>query len=276
MKMLRKLIILVLVGVIIFSAVNIFQILNEYHEAETIYEESRNNVFKIKDDATIDLIPQMTTGADGEAIVNENYNPEDTLEYYPDVEIDFAQLKKVNSDVIGWIYVPNTEISYPLVMGDDNQYYVNYTYNHANLSSGSIFADYRNSSDLTDQNTIIYGHNMKNGSMFGNLKKMGGQEYYEKHKYVYIYTESGVNKYKIYSAYTTTTSSSAYTYSFSSESAFQNFLNYTVRYSAITAEITPTVEDTVITLSTCTSASNDGRFVVHAVLIYQSADEAAE
>ena len=90
---------------------------------------------------------------------------------YQPPEVDFEELQKMNSDVIGWIEVEAIpEISYPIVRGEDNDYYLHRTFKKANNSAGSIFVDYRNGQYFGDCNTIVYGHNMKNGSMFGKLK----------------------------------------------------------------------------------------------------------
>ena len=109
--------------------------------------------------------------------------------------IDFQTLKEKNSDIIAWLYSEGTPINYPIVQTTNNDYYlrrlIDGTYNQA----GTIFMDYKNSNDFSDPNTIIYGHNMKNDSMFGSLTKYEEQNYYDEHKEMFLYTEN--KKFKI-------------------------------------------------------------------------------
>lgn len=97
------------------------------------------------------------------------------------LEIDFAGLKAVNPDVIAWIQIPALDISYPVVQGKDNAYYLHHLFSGESNINGSIFVDCHNQPDFTDQNTIVYGHNMKNGSMFGTLDKYQDKELFEQH-----------------------------------------------------------------------------------------------
>ena len=86
-------------------------------------------------------------------------------------QVDFNGLKAINPEVIGWIQIEGTSISYPIMKGKDNDYYLKHTFEGNYNAAGSIFIDYTNNSNFEDCNTIIYGHNMKNGSMFGLLRK---------------------------------------------------------------------------------------------------------
>ena len=103
------------------------------------------------------------------------------------LEIDFAGLKAVNPDVIAWIQILALDISYPVVQGKDNAYYLHHLFSGESNINGSIFVDCHNQPDFTDQNTIVYGHNMKNGSMFGTLDKYQDQTLFEQHPEFYIY-----------------------------------------------------------------------------------------
>ena len=117
--------------------------------------------------------------------------------------VDLDRLVKENGDIKGWIYIEGTDISYPLLQGPDNDYYLYRTYKKEYLFAGSIFIDAANAPDLSDQHTIIYGHNMKNDSMFGTLGKFKQQDYRDQHRYIYILMPGqDWNKYEIFSAYT--------------------------------------------------------------------------
>jgi sortase B len=126
----------------------------------------------------------------------------ETPEYFPDIEVDFATLQEKNPDVTGWIYLPDTEISYPLLYGQDNSRYTYISYDNTYSNSGSIFIDYRCAGDLSGRNTIIYGHNMRSGKMFGGLKKLLEQEYFDEHDIFYIVTKEKTLKYQIFSVHT--------------------------------------------------------------------------
>ena len=129
------------------------------------------------------------------------------------ISIDFASLKSINDDVIGWIYMEALpQISYPVVQGEDNNTYLHQTYEKNYNFAGTIFIDYENKRDFSDCNTLVYGHNMKNGSMFGMLKKYRADEtLYNTSKYFWILTPEKNYRYEIIAAYTTSVNSETYT-----------------------------------------------------------------
>ena len=180
--------------------------------------------------------------------------------------MDFAALREVNSDVLGWILIPNTVISYPLVQGDDNQYYLKHTWKKWTSAVGAIFLEYQNSPDFSDFNTIIYGHRMNNGSMFASLKNYKKQSYWAAHPYVYITDDNGSHKYEIFAAYEVSTAGTTYQIGFSGDASKQAFLDYCLGQSVIDTGITPTVHDKILTLSTCTGNGHATRWVVQARL----------
>ena len=100
--------------------------------------------------------------------------------------IDLASLQGINNDAVGWIEIPDTSVSYPLVHTTDNTYYLTHTFDNKTNRSGSIFVEASNAADFSDLHTIIYGHNMKNGSMFAGLKNYSDQSYAEAHPYIYV------------------------------------------------------------------------------------------
>lgn len=196
-------------------------------------------------------------------------NGNETKHWNSPIDVDFDALKTINSDVVGWIYMEalSDQINYPIVQGNDNEYYLHHTYKKESVFAGSIFIDYKNSSDFSDQNTIVYGHNMKNGSMFGTLKKYKEQETIDKSQYFWIITPDEAYKYKIFSVYTASVEGDTYTLikgpgietieygnSMQSKSSI-NLGNY--EFNEI---------DKIVTLSTCTGDSST-RFVVQGVRI---------
>ena len=180
-------------------------------------------------------------------------------------ETDLAVLREVNPDVLGWIVIPDTQLEYPLMDGEDNQYYLEHTWDRKYNSAGSIFLEKTSSSDLSDYHTVIYGHRMNNGSMFGSLGKYTTLKHWEDHPYVYIVDDNGVHRYKIFAAYEANIGSRTYQVGFSGEESKEAFLEHCLTSSVIDTGVVPTTEEKILTLSTCTSVGhNNLRWVVQA------------
>jgi len=181
--------------------------------------------------------------------------------------IDLEALRAVNPDVLGWIHIPDTVISYPLMAGDDNEEYLNRTWDRKSSKFGSIFLEGRSSRDLSDFNTIIYGHNMRTDDMFGTLLRYAEQSYAENHPAVYIATDEGVRRYDIFAAYEAEVRSDTYRLIFEDDARKQQGIDLYTESSVIESGIIPTTQDQILTLSTCTGRGTDDlRFVVQAVL----------
>lgn len=180
--------------------------------------------------------------------------------------MDFTSLRKVNSDVVGWIVIPNTIISYPLMQGKDNDFYLHYTWNKEQSAVGAIFLEYRNKRDLSDFNTIVYGHHMNNGSMFAALRFYKDKSYWQAHPAVYLTDDSGSHKYNIFAAYEVNTQGDTYKLGFSGQAAKLNYIQYCRNHSAISTGIVPTASDKILTMSTCIGYGHATRWVVQAVL----------
>jgi len=183
------------------------------------------------------------------------------------ISVDFKSLKETCPDAVGWILIEDTGINYPVVQGGDNEKYLHTTYDGQENISGTIFVDSRQSADFSEKNTIIYGHNMENGTMFAGLTGYYDQSFYDEHKYVFIITESEILTYEVFSAYAAEDDGEAYTRTFETPEAFRRFLDGTARNSWLITDVRPSVQDKVITLSTCTMRTEKERFVVHAKLI---------
>ncbi len=179
------------------------------------------------------------------------------------IDVDFAALKAMNADVVGWLYCEGTPINYPVVQSDDNSYYLNRLYDNQENSSGAIFMDALNSPDLSDINTIIYGHNMKNGKMFAALQNYDSQSYYEEHPVMYYLTGEHRYRIDIFASYETTGGSDAFTIFFDSEKTYGGYLEKRWSMSKIdTSGLPMTTDDNIITLSTCSYDYNNARYVV--------------
>lgn len=178
--------------------------------------------------------------------------------------VNFDELKKTNPDTVGWIYIPDTVIDYPVVQSSDNDKYLHTMFSGERNKAGTIFVDYRNTMNFTDDNTVIYGHNMKNKSMFHILSKYGSQEFYDEHKTAYFYTPDGTYELRIFAAYTVNANDPYTDISFGSSS--EEIINKFIERSKITSAFTLGPNTKIASLSTCAYDYDDARFVVHAAV----------
>lgn len=191
-----------------------------------------------------------------------------------EVPVDFKKLKKVNPDIYAWISIPCVNVDYPILQReDDNSYYLNHTVDGKKSVYGSIYTENYNAKDFSDFNTLIYGHNMKNGTMFGSLKKFRDISFFKKNRYINIYMENRILKYEIFAACTWDNKHILANRNFNLPENRTTYINdiYAVRdiKSQINKDITVTSDDKIITLSTCMNNKNK-RFIVSGVLVYDS------
>lgn len=248
----------VLLTVVLIAAICIFcyAAYNLYH-IYTEYKKGSDEYNAIAQMAVTERDP------DQDAQEQEPAGPEGPTLKAP-MDIDFDSLRSINTDVIGWIYVEALDgVSYPVVRGTYNDQYLHMTYEKNYNFAGTIFIDYENKADFSDCNTLVYGHNMKNGSMFGQLKNFSKDDSaYNKSKYFWIFTPEKNYRYEIISAYTTAVNSDTYTLFKGPGQEFVDYMNKIVSYSDI--KTTPGelgVEDKIVTLSTCTG-NESTRYVV--------------
>ena len=174
-QILRIIGIAVCIAVFLFALFNIISIIQNYREIDRTYNEAVRDYTRIP-------------------------SQEERLNAVPDV--DFEELTAQNDDIIGWIFIEGTDISYPLLCGRDNQQYLFQSYEKKYLTAGSIYIDYRCSRDFSDSRTVVYGHNMHNGSMFGKMDKFTRESYMKEHPYVFILLPDGETlKYEVKKAY---------------------------------------------------------------------------
>ena len=195
-------------------------------------------------------------------IISYNENDENVS------EVDFEKLKNINSDAVGYIEVPNTNISYPVVQAKNNDYYLTYNFKKEYNSAGWIFMDYRNDLDGNDKNIIIYGHNRRDGSMFGSLKNILSPDWYnnESNKYVTFIIEQGNLKYEVFSIYQIEREDYYIQTSFSDNEDYESFIRTITNRSIKNYNVNVSSEDSILTLSTCAN-DNKYRVVLHAKLV---------
>ena len=180
--------------------------------------------------------------------------------------MDLEALREVNEDVIGWIQIPDTAVTYPLLQWTDNDFYLHHTWQQHKNGAGSIFMDYQSAPDFSDFNTIIYGHNMRNGTMFSSLRSYAVPGYWEKHPYFYIRSDAGVARYDIFAIQSVSTDSIIYGLGIDTTQRKQQFLRFAADYSLVDTGLMPTTADSIVTLSTCTGNGHAHRWVVIGML----------
>ena len=260
---------IIIVCVIVFcvSAVKLYQIYNEYKAASDEYsdlalliptveatteektkevtstEENQQETEEITTEEVIVPAPVFMEGVDWQALYNTMYN--------------------INNDYEAWIYIADTKINYPIVQGADNDFYLKHTFYKEPVFSASLFIDYRIEGGAEGKNVIVYGHNMRDGSMFAALKKFRNKEFRQRHPSFSVYTSTGAYEYQVFATYTTSPDSVAYTVGFANDEEFMNYINIVKNWSDVDYGVEVTAEDKIITLSTCVNDNVD-RYVVHA------------
>ncbi len=233
--------IILVIAIVVFavSAYKLYGIFSEYNKGDKEYQ-------KIQD------------------LVINTEKKDDTKEEA--FSVDFEKLLEMNSDVVGWIrFDEPSEINYPVVQGRDNEEYLKRTFEANTNKLGTLFVDVNNPGDFSGRNTFIYGHNMKNGSMFGMLKKYRADEtLYNTSKYFWILTPKKNYRYEIIAAYTTSVNSDTYTLFKGPGKEFLEYEKKMFKNSEIKTEAgegEANVKDKIVTLSTCTG-NQATRFVV--------------
>lgn len=182
-------------------------------------------------------------------------------------EVNVWALRQINPDVLGWIYIPDTVISYPLMQGADNDIYLHTAWDGKYNGGGSIFLEQKNSRDLSDFNTILYGHHMTDGSMFGSLKQFKDPAFAESHPYIYLCTANQVFRYRIFSVYHAPVDSDTYRLYFPDTASKAQAVAHFLSSNLLDLSETVTAEDRFVTLSTCVgNGVYTNRIVVQGVL----------
>lgn len=180
-------------------------------------------------------------------------------------ESDILKLQTNIKNVIGWINITNTNIDYPIVKYSDNEYYLNHTPYQIKNFNGSIFLDYRNNSDFSNLNTIIYGHGRSNGTMFGDIRNIIDYNWYLNNPIISIVTNTNRLTFKMFSIYTIEPETYYLKTNFVSDDDYQQFLNTIKSRSIYDFSIIPNNQQKIITLSTCYNQTK--RVVIHAILL---------
>lgn len=213
------------------------------------YKDKKNN-----DETT----EQLKNNVKLEKIKKDNSNNEKYI-------VDFKKLKSENSDVVAYIKVNNTNIEYPIVKTSNNNFYLNHSFDKSKNSRGWIFADYKNKFDNTDKNIVIYGHNMRDGSMFGSMKNILKSDWYnnDENTNIILNTEKESCIYKVFSIYKIENEDYYIRTEFNNDNEFEEFIKTIKKRSIKEFDIDISKNDNILTLSTCAN-NNKYRVVLHA------------
>ena len=237
---------------------------NQKH-AEELYEEAKKTAEQSDKTETTE---KETTPTPAEATETPVPTP---TEVPVDIPIDFASLQKENEDIYAWIKIDGTNIDYPIVQSStDDTFYIHRGIDKEDLYVGAIYTEMQNAKDFSDPNTVLYGHNMKDGSMFATLHNFRDRDFFDQHREILIYTPEHILHYTIFAAYTYDDRHILNSFDFSDQKVFQNYLDeiYNIRsmdaYTLDKPKVT--AKDKIITLSTCMGSNASARYLVQGVL----------
>lgn len=258
------LIFLLSVSVLIISLTKVFVWFKDNDKTEAIAKE------------IIQEIPVEEVLDDKETeIINKEKNPDKESDYWSYIKqslinVDIDSLKEKNGDTIGWIKVNNTNINYPFVQTKDNDYYLSHAFDKSNNNAGWVFLDYRNNSDFSDKNNIIYAHARRDNSMFGSLRNVLKKEWYSNkdNHIIKLSTANENTMWQIFSVYKIPVETYYITTQFTTSSQYKAFLETITKRSIHQFNTAVDSSDKILTLSTC--SGEDDRIVVHAKLIKRS------
>lgn len=229
-KVIKKLILIVSISFFIISLTNFYKGIKEYYKNNKLYNEI------------------------------SNLNPFENN----DLNITYNRLKELNNDYTAWLYIPNTNISYPIVKGADNSFYLNHNFLKQESNAGSIFIDY-NINEFKDRNTIIYGHYMKDGSMFADLHKIYSNPITTNK--IYIATKDEILEYEVFSIFKDLADINNYQRFWSTAEDYLTYMNMLKDKSIINYNLTLNNSSKILILSTCDFNNTNGRLLLTSVLI---------
>ena len=255
-KTLRLLFSFLLLSAFVASGWKVWQIVGAYARAEESYEELTQFAQISAEPAENVESPQKENSLEALSLPTSEI-------LWP--QIDFESLSAINPDVIGWIIIEDTNINYPVVQGEDNDFYLTHQFDKTKNRAGCLFLDIENDPDFANQNQIIYGHYTKDKSMFYQLRGYKQQDFYDAHPTGWLITPSGGYRLHFFSGYVSSVEGDGWQTEFGGES-FAKWLSARKSKSLFKSDVNPTEEDAVLTLSTCSYEFDNARFVLHAVM----------
>ena len=217
-----------LAGIVVFSGYRVYKIMHDYKVNRDIYSRI------------------------AETAMPEGFNG----------EIDFDALRKINPDIVGWLYYESTNINYPIVQGKDNDYYLHISFDGTWTLGGTLFADAFTEEPFNQFNTIVYGHHMQDHTMFGDIKELKDPEYCKEHPQFELITPEGKYHLKICAFVHQPSDSAIYTTNFHDEEGKQEYINLIKSLATYITTEEMTAEDRLVILSTCAYEYQEARYMV--------------
>ncbi len=260
--LLRILMPLVSAAVFLFAGSQLLSYVQENRQSDAVQSQLADQAVTVIVPTTV---PAHTVPA--EPLETEAADSAEETQHYPEisyeipVRVDFEALQAECSDIVGWLYCAGTPLNHPVVQAEDNDYYLYRLPDGSSNANGTIFMDFRNLSDMTDRNTLIYGHNMSNGAMFAFLKNYRQQEYFEEHPVMWYLTPERAYRLDLLAGLVTPSDSDTYEL-FNSDEELMEHLKAAVQDSTFRSDVDLTQVGQVVTLSTCTYEYATARYVV--------------
>ncbi len=218
--------------------------LSQYRKADLLYKEIADIAFEV-------------TTSEKAGTDNSNHDSADN-------SINHAALKARNGDYVGWLQVDGTDISYPIVQSKEELFYLRRDFNKNYSIAGTVFMDYRNKKDFTDTNTMLYGHNMHDGSMFAQMKRFLEEDFFKENRDIKVITPEGEYRYEIFAVYEVKASDVPNTPGLLNAEETQGFLARIKKLARFSRETAVSEQSNILTLATCGYNIKDARIVIHA------------
>jgi sortase B len=273
---LKRAVILFLISVVILGSYQIYSGLHAYQQIEA-YSLDAEQKYVVQSAApsvlpspTVEIVPEET--AQRQSKTEPEQETEQEASDTPETEtapitVDFDALLQDCPDTVGWLYTMDGTVNLPVVQGADNLYYLTHTPNGEAVSGGSLFLDYLNESDFSEDISFIYGHNMKNGSMFEPLLSYRKQSYYDAYPVIYLLTPTQNYKLELFSGFVTTMESDVYTFNFDTEELKEAYISEMADLSEFAPLSLPSASDRLVCLSTCAYDFENARYVLLGKLV---------
>lgn len=245
-------------GITLYFGLGLYRQWQEYRAGEETYEALSQYVQP--------KIPARSLAHTAEDMSPDEPAPAEEVDGTIWPVVDFESLRAINPDIVAWIYIEGTNINYPVVQSEDNNYYINRLFDGKYSKVGSIFMDYRNPADMSGRNTVLYGHNMQDGTMFNQINNYKEQAFCDQHPTALLITPDKNYRIEFVAGYITDMNSDAWKMEFASDEEFSLWMSNAMDLSTFTGNLAPLPQDRVVTFSTCTYEFPDARYVLVGIL----------
>lgn len=273
-RWIHRIFVILVLGVFVVSAVKLGTIYMRYRSSRSVQQEAVEQFTRPAASSGQKAGTAAAAEPAGQQVQQAGQAPAEGTEsapaverVYAPIEVDFARLKGVNRDIVGWIYCEDTVINYPVLYGRDNEYYLERNYTGGYDPSGAIFTDMRNEDGFADNNVILYGHHMQDGSMFASLRKWFDSSYYAEHPVMWLLTPEQDYRVDLFAGYVTYADSQTYSIFHQPGPELGAYLNWARSWSAIASAVETGEDGHYIVMSTCAYDTEESRSVLHGKLV---------